>query len=274
MTAVVPARELVGYEMGTSSIQSSPLYGLGPLRVAGRGVGFAYVAARTALRVKPKASDRRVRLEEGATYLQKVTRRLLVLHGVQLEVRGPVPDPPALLVANHISYLDPLLITSACKCLPIAKAEIAGWPLVGAAMKSLGVLFVDRRRKGAGASPARAARTALEAGVSVVNFAEGTTTDGTRVGRFQVGLFRLARKLDVPVVPVHVGYQEPSMAWVGDATFLPHYARFAARPRTQAQLTFCPSIKPRSAQTAAELATTTRSAVAAVAGLALDGSPM
>ena len=210
-------------------------------------------------------------MEEGAAYLQYVSRRLLALHGVQLDVRGEVPEPPAILTSNHVSYLDPVLISAACPCVPIAKAESAGWPLVGAAMRSIGVLFVDRSRKGGGASPARAARSALEARVSVVNFAEGTTTDGTRLARFQVGMFRLARKLDVPVVPVHVGYQEPSMAWVGAATFIPHYLRFASRSRTRARVTFCPPIQPLAAQTAAELAAATRASIADVAGLRLDG---
>lgn len=238
-----------------------------------RGLGLAYLATRTAARRRPPVSDPQARLEEGAQYLQRVTQRLLTLHGVQLDIRGDVPSPPAILTSNHVSYLDPVLITAACPCLPIAKADILGWPLIGVAMKSMGVLFVDRERKGAGASPARAARTALEAGLSIVNFAEGTTTDGTRLGRFQIGLFRLARKLDVPVVPLHVGYNEPSMAWVGDATFVPHYARFAARPRTRARVTFCPPIQPLAAASAAELAEATRESIAAVAGIRLDPDP-
>ena len=256
--------------MGAPPIRPSSWPGLGPLRAATRLAGFAYLAARTATRSRPPASDRTARVEEGAAYLQSVSQRLLLIHGVQLDVRGEVPEAPAILTSNHVSYLDPVLVSAACPCVPLAKAESAQWPLVGAAMRSIGVLFVDRNRRGGGASPARAARTALEAGISVVNFAEGTTTDGTRLGRFMVGMFRLARKLEVPVVPVHVGYREPSMAWVGAATFVPHYLRFAARRRTRARVTFCPPIQPRAAATAAELAAATRACIADVAGLSLD----
>lgn len=270
MIRPVPSREPAWDAMGAPPIRSSPLPGLGPLRAAARLAALVYLATRTALRARPPASDRSARLREGAAHLQRVSRRLLFLHGVQLDVRGEVPASPAILASNHVSYMDPVLISAACQGIPIAKAESARWPLVGVAMRSIGVLFVDRSRKGGGASPARAARGAIEAGLSVVNFAEGTTTDGTRLARFQVGLFRLARKLEVPVVPVHVGYRESSMAWVGDATFVPHYLRFAARSRTRARVTFCPPIQPLAAATAAELAAATRASIADVAGLRLD----
>jgi 1-acyl-sn-glycerol-3-phosphate acyltransferase len=65
---------------------------------------------------------------------------------------------------------------------------------------------------------------ALEAGVSVLNFPEGTTSRGGLLP-FQLGAFWLARKTGLPLVPIGMEFETPDMCWVDDEAFLPHYGR-------------------------------------------------
>lgn len=156
---------------------------------------------------------------------------LLHSHGVRVRVLGEWPSQPAVLVANHTTYLDPIVVGACAPLAPLAKAEVEAWPLVGAAAARLGTIFVDRACPQRGATALRRGARALAAGVNVLVFPEGTTSTG-EVLPFRLGAFGLAVWSGVPVVPVALEYSLPELAWVGGATFLPHYLRNAARARS------------------------------------------
>src|SRR5262249_48307061 len=82
------------------------------------------------------------RVQPDGVELARVASELCGAHGVVLRTRGALPPGPAVLIANHLGYLDPLVVLKLTPCLPIAKFEVAGWPLLGAAASRLGVLFV------------------------------------------------------------------------------------------------------------------------------------
>jgi 1-acyl-sn-glycerol-3-phosphate acyltransferase len=164
-----------------------------------------------------------------AEQLRASLSELADIHRLAISARGVWSDGPAILVANHVSYMDPVAIGSLFACSPIAKAEVAGWPAIGSAAAALGVSFVKRGDAWSGARCLLRARATLAAGVPVLAFPEGTTTDGTRLAPFHRGIFGLARLVGVPVVPIAIRYASPDMAWVGGATFLPHYLRTTAR---------------------------------------------
>ncbi|MCA9554097.1 MAG: 1-acyl-sn-glycerol-3-phosphate acyltransferase [Myxococcales bacterium] len=234
------------------------------VRVADRALHVAWWAARAALRARPPESRMDERHAEAAAFFSHLSRRLLARHGVDLQVRGRLPEGACLLAANHVGYLDPLIVAAACPSLAIAKSELAGWPLLGRGMQSLGVVFVDRNSRRAGAMALRAARSVLEADVPLLNFPEGTTTRGDELLPFAPGLFGLARKLGVPVVPVGIRLPDPALAWVGQDTFVPHYVAFAARPRTAIRLSFGEALPSVAAQDTQALADLARARVAAL----------
>ena len=149
---------------------------------------------------------------------------IATIHDLQLSVRGRFPAGPAVIVANHVSYLDAIAIAAAVPCAPIAKSEVASWPIIGTAANQLGVIFVKRDSAASRVRALMKARDALAAGVPVMNFPEGTTTDGSELLAFHRGIFGLARALRVPVVPVAVRCAE-ALAWYGNAPFVPHYIR-------------------------------------------------
>jgi lyso-ornithine lipid O-acyltransferase len=147
-------------------------------------------------------------------------------HGLQLSMRGRVclPTGPAILVANHVSYLDVIAIAAVQGCVPIAKSELAGWPVIGNATRGLGGIFVERASPWGRVRALRRALAVLQAGVPVLNFPEGTTTDGRQLLPFHRGIFGLARIANVPVVPIAIRCSR-ALAWHGNAPFLPHYLR-------------------------------------------------
>lgn len=166
-----------------------------------------------------------------AAALRTTARRLCHTHGVVTHLRGSFGETPSVIVANHLSYLDPLVLVGLHPVSPVAKAEVSGWPFIGQTMNDFGVNFVERGNAYSGARVIRRCLRALRAGVSVLNFPEGTTSTGESLLPFHRGIFGLARLAGVPVTPVAVHFDEPDLCWVGEQGFLPHYLRTSARAR-------------------------------------------
>jgi 1-acyl-sn-glycerol-3-phosphate acyltransferase len=187
--------------------------------------------------------------------LHRMAARLAADNGLVIERRGPVPPAGCVVVSNHVSYVDTLVVPSLMPCTCIAKREVAKWPLIGSMTVRLGVLFVDRDCPYSGAVVLRRARRALEAGVAVVAFPEGTTTSGDGLLPFHRGLFELARQLGTPVVAAALRYVDRDVAWTGDTRFVDHYLRSVARrQRTVVQLSLSAPFDPRAAASGAALA--------------------
>jgi 1-acyl-sn-glycerol-3-phosphate acyltransferase len=177
-------------------------------------------------------------LLERARELSWVAENLVALTGVRPRVQGEVPAQPCVLVANHISYLDPTVLASLVRCAPIAKSEVMHWPFMGEIARRVGVLFVKRGCPHSGARVLREGLRALAQGVSILVFPEGTTTNGDGVLPFQRGAFGLAKLAGVPIVPVAVQYEQRDAAWVGSEGFLPHLARTVSRAVTPMTVRF------------------------------------
>jgi len=193
---------------------------------------------------------------------REAARSMCKMHAIEARVEGVVPRRTAVLVANHVSYIDPLVVGALVACLGIAKAEVAEWPLVGARLRDLGVLFVRRGNAWSGARALRAALAALRRGASVLNFPEGTTTRGDVVLPFRRGIFGVAMRAGVPVVPVRIDYDDPRMAWVGNETLLPHYMMMAGRASVTARVRFGAPLAP--AKRPEDLAEAARETIARV----------
>lgn len=161
---------------------------------------------------------------ERAARLSELCRWVCELHGVEIELEGALPSEPCIIVANHLGYIDPVVLCSLIQCSPIAKAEIANWPLLGPALRSLNVSFVRRGDPASGARVLLRSLRALAAGVSVLNFPEGTTRRGG-LGSFHLGAFWLARRSGLPILPIGMDFEDPALCWVDDEGFLPHYAK-------------------------------------------------
>jgi lyso-ornithine lipid O-acyltransferase len=159
-----------------------------------------------------------------ADRLGELCRMVCALHQIEVEVRGQLPRSPAIVVSNHLGYIDPLVLCSLMPLSPIAKSEISDWALVGVPLERLNVSFVRRGDPHSGARVLLRSLRVLDAGVSVLNFPEGTTSRGGLLP-FHLGAFWLSRKSGVPVVPVAIDFEDLSLCWVDRQGFLPHYAK-------------------------------------------------
>jgi 1-acyl-sn-glycerol-3-phosphate acyltransferase len=158
-------------------------------------------------------------------------RILIRLLRVRLRVEGaPAPDQPRLVAANHISWIDILVLTSVEPLCFLAKREVGAWPFVGSFARLQGTVFVDRaRRRSIPAANSAMAERMLDSR-SVLLFPEGTTGYGLFLRKFHSSHFAAARDLlaraarvdSVAIQPVAISYSSPSAAWVGDAFLLPH----------------------------------------------------
>ena len=160
----------------------------------------------------------------------------VVATGAPLEGAGPV-----LFLPNHASYLDIIILGSLLKGYFVAKSEVAGWPGFGFLARVSRTVFVDRR-PGATARERNHVRERLDAGDSLVLFAEGTSNDGNRVLPFKSALLSVAegevkgpdgRDQPILVQPVSIAYTRldglpisralrPFFAWYGDMTLAAH----------------------------------------------------
>jgi 1-acyl-sn-glycerol-3-phosphate acyltransferase len=214
---------------------------------AGRHVGrglFHALADLGAARMSPPNGP-----HEAAARLAAALGAIARSHDMVVRVRGDIPQGRALLVANHLSYLDPIAILPLCPALPISKGDVAGWPIIGGVGRGLGVMFVRRERPSARVAVLRRVHDLLAAGASVLNFPEGTTTSGGGgLLPFWRGTFGIAQRLDVPVIPVALRYRDPELAWFGNATFLPHYWRTVRRRRLEVAVRFGAPMLPRTGE--------------------------
>jgi lyso-ornithine lipid O-acyltransferase len=183
-------------------------------------------------------------LHARAERLQRLAITVSRSHRLEARITGKLPRGPAVLVANHLSYIDVPLLLGLAPCVPISKKEIARWPIVGGIARSFEVLFVDRADPWSGALALRRAVRLLERGVSVLGFPEGTTTDGEILLQFRRGLFGAARLAGVPVVPIAIRYADRSVHWIGEQLFLPHYLKTLMRGETRAEVTIGSPIDP------------------------------
>ncbi|HLL24260.1 MAG TPA: lysophospholipid acyltransferase family protein [Kofleriaceae bacterium] len=227
------------------------------VRHAGAGLLHALSELGAARMAPPR--DARAAAHRLAGALATIARA----HDLSVEIRGEVPRGCALVVANHVSYLDPLAILPICPAAPLAKAGVARWPIVGNIGGALGVVFVERETAAGRIRALRRVHALLAAGVSVLNFPEGTT-NRDEIGGFYRGTFGIAQRLGVTVVPVAVRYRDPALAWCGGATFVPHYASVAARTRVDVTVTFCSPMPPRTGERPETFAARARQAIAHV----------
>jgi 1-acyl-sn-glycerol-3-phosphate acyltransferase len=140
-----------------------------------------------------------------AAWLTSWSHRVLAACGVWIESAG-LPPSHGLVVSNHISYLDVLVLSAIFPCSFVAKDEVQHWPVIGNLAVSAGTLFVKRDSRADTVRVNRCIKERLRDGVPTVVFPEGTSSAGTAVLPFQSSLLQPAIELDEIVTPVSITY--------------------------------------------------------------------
>ena len=148
-----------------------------------------------------------------------------------------------MYVSNHRSYLDPVMIGHWVEGVIIAKHEVLKWPLIGAANKAGGVIFVKREDAGSRHAIKQTMKSLLQEGFNVLNYPEGTTTRRPQLLSFREGGFKVAAEVGCAVIPVAIEYDDPDDAWVDDDTFLRHFFQVFRKRKITAQVAFGPPVR-------------------------------
>jgi len=189
---------------------------------------FAFACAFWILWIKFPRLSREQKLEQIKTWSRNTLKILgiQVVHETSLTPIETSPSP-LMLVANHVSWVDALIIQSIQPSIFVAKSEVKNWPVVGSIATGCGVVFVDR------GSPSSARRmvdelsSALHHGYCVAGFPEGTSSEGHTVSLFHANLFEAAINHDIQVQPLAIRYTNPmsgelclKAAFIGDIGFV------------------------------------------------------
>ena len=178
------------------------------------------------------------KLERGILLRRFVIRILHPILGSKITVYGKEPIDSGLIVSNHRSYFDPMVILKNNLASPVGKKEVESWPLIGSVTKTTGVIFVNREEKTSRTQTLKEVRTVLENGLSIFIAPEGTTHIKPTTIDFRPGSFVLAAELGVPVMPVAIDYKNIDDAWIGDDTFIPHFLKCFSKWRTEIKVSY------------------------------------
>jgi 1-acyl-sn-glycerol-3-phosphate acyltransferase len=160
------------------------------------------------------------------------------IFGLRPRVEGAGPAGAILLVANHVSWLDILLLGSLREVVFIAKAEMRSWPVIGPLATSTGTIFIDRGSRRDTLRVSEAIAQAVRNGTSVVLFPEGTSTDGNRLLPFKSALLESAARHALPVHYAALRYATPQAPWPDDTPFGKHAWQVLQVPRIEATVQF------------------------------------
>ena len=169
-------------------------------------------------------------------------RILCALIGVRIrEIGTRSADSPALILSNHVSWLDICVISALSPVVFVAKREVAGWPVFGWLARLQRTIFINRQARHQTGAASREIAGRLLGGDAVVLFAEGTSSDGIRVLPFRSSLVgavhhalgNSTRHTHVTVQPMSLAYLSlggvplgrglrQRLAWYGDAELIPH----------------------------------------------------
>src|SRR5688572_24857349 len=178
-----------------------------PLRIAGRTLWLCGSLVLIGLDYLMRAglSSTGPTQKVKARWLQRSSRKLSRIFNLDVQTIGTVPIR-GLLVCNHLSYLDILLLGALAPVTFVSKHEVRSWPVFGWFARLAGTVFVHRERRGDVARSSAEIRGALDDGALVVLFPEGTSSDGKTVLPFKSALLEPASQQNESVYAACIRY--------------------------------------------------------------------
>lgn len=184
--------------------------------------------------------------EQRQRAVQDWSRRMLSHMGIELHVMGSVPrGGPMLLVSNHVSWLDILVMNAVCPARFVSKADVKHWPVLGDLITAAGTLYIERESRRDAMRVVHHMVESLRQGDVVAVFPEGTTGSGKVLLPFHANLLQAAISTDSPIKPMALAYLDADTGrttdapvYVGDTTLLASIWRTLSASSVQARVTF------------------------------------
>jgi len=182
--------------------------------------------------------DKATKLRRGIKYRRTIIRIIILILGTKIIEYGKEFTQSGLIVFNHRSYFDPVVILRNILAYPVGKKEVESWPLIGNVAKTTGVIFVKREERDSRKDTLKKMGTVLKNGYSILLAPEGTTHIEPTTIAFKPGGFIVAAQLGIPVLPIAIDFKTLDDAWIGDDTFIPHFIRCFGKWRTEVKISF------------------------------------
>ncbi len=171
-----------------------------------------------------------------ASVLSRWSRNLLHALHVEVEFGAPLPEGAQIWVANHLSWLDAVVLMAQRPMGTLVKAEVAGYPLLGRHARRAGLLFVDRENPGHRAAALLELLRHWRMGGPFLLFPEGTTTPGDRLAPLFEGGLRAAFRQGLSVLPLRMESPDAHYPWIGEASLPPHIQMLCRSQRTRVRV--------------------------------------
>ena len=202
--------------------------------------------------------------------IQRWSAQLIAICGVSLQVNHTAqaePVSPALIICNHISWLDIFVINSVHACRFVAKSDIRDWPLIGWLCDKSGTIFIARGKQRDVRRIYAGLVQSIHNGERVAFFPEGTTSAQGTVLPFHANLFEAAIEAQVPVQAYAIRYRDaagnyhPAADFIGEMSFAESVLMILRHPAMHAELIRLPAVSSAGAHRR-ELAVTMRTKIA------------
>jgi 1-acyl-sn-glycerol-3-phosphate acyltransferase len=168
--------------------------------------------------------------------------------GIEIGVEGVFPARGAV-ISNHLSYLDIVVFAAIHPCVFVAKEEIRKWPVVGWMTTMSGTVYVARGHGGSAMRARKGMQAVVDAGLPVVFFPEGTTSNGSQLLKFHSGLLSQVIAGSAPVTAAYLSYSfaedngpdvsvADDVSYWGDRNMLVHIFKFLGLRGVRAKVRF------------------------------------
>jgi lyso-ornithine lipid O-acyltransferase len=159
-------------------------------------------------------------------YIRSVHR----LMGIRVSIKGELPDEPSILMGNHRSYVDAVMIPAKHPVVFVGRVESKSWPIIGWGATLLGTIWVNRKDPSSRKQTRESVKDRLRDGFGIVIFPEGTTHIGPDLLEYRPSMFYISAEGGFPITPIAIEYKDPNIAWVGQSKFVPHaWKQFGVR---------------------------------------------
>ncbi len=181
-------------------------------------------------------------------HVERWCRRTLTVLGIEVRCSGTPNEGATLFIANHVSWIDILVMMSVRPMRFVSKSDVRAWPVIGWLVACGGTLFIERRNRRDALRVVHLVAQALQAGDPIAMFPEGTTSDGHGVLPFHANLLQAAVVTAVPVQAIALRFsdaREPvsaAAAYIGDTTLMQSLWAVASARELTAHVVVLPAL--------------------------------
>lgn len=175
----------------------------------------------------------------------KVTHFIM---GIRIHWSGMSPKDPSVVMGNHRSYLDAVVIPTSFPVVFVGKHEAKSWPIIGWGASVLGTIWVKRDNKESRKATRIAVKDRFNSGYGVIIFPEGTTNKNPELLPYRKGIFYSCAENGFQIAPVAIEYRDPDIAWVGGEWFITHTFRHLGARYIDTYVSFGPIFQNNDAE--------------------------